>query len=458
MEEVLRNQESQGQGETLNFGVMSFSPNFSRIKPTAQDLRMRFGLDSPTYSIAISELKKLWEAVKDEPDVQRKQELWASSMEVVYGSKPDIKTFIDHTYLATLAKLVVFLMLNGDNAVDQDVLKTVLTDEYFAKHGISNLTEGDFFTWIAHPKILHKALALFYGIIQGLALYDLTQINEDFFKELYQDIVERGTRHKRGEYYTPEWLAELLLRDAIEEWRRRGGKGFPSILDPACGSGTFLVNAIFKAKEELKREGKTPEQILDFILNNIVGTDINPLAAVIARANYLLALGDLLRHRNGSIVIPIYVTDALRQSPITDLLSHKFDVVIGNPPWLTMHDVNSKEYQDFLKKLALEYELLSTKEPHLFSQIEMATLFFDRAADIYLKDNGVIAFVMPKSVLTGAMQHIKFKEFKKPLMQLLKVYDFADVKPLFNVHSIALMAVKGGETHYPSPWTYTGVD
>jgi hypothetical protein len=73
------------------------------------------------------------------------------------------------------------------------------------------------------------------------------------------------------------------------------------------------------------------------------------------------------------------------------------------------------------------------------------------AADLYLRDGGVIAFVMPRSVLTGALHHVKFKEFRQPKMRLVKVYDFKGVEPLFNVPACALLAVKGGETRYPVP-------
>ncbi|MEM4546588.1 MAG: hypothetical protein QW328_07510 [Nitrososphaerota archaeon] len=52
---------------------------------------------SPTYSIAVDELTRLWDKVKDEPDVKLKIELWTKNMEIVYGSKPELRTFIDQT-------------------------------------------------------------------------------------------------------------------------------------------------------------------------------------------------------------------------------------------------------------------------------------------------------------------------------------------------------------------------
>jgi len=81
--------------------------------------------------------------------------------------------------------------------------------------------------------------------------------------------------------------------------------------------------------------------------------------------------------------------------------------------------------------------------------MEMATLFFMKTADLYLRDDSVIAFVMPRSVLTGAKHHQKFQEFKKPQMKLLKILDFEDVTPLFKVPSAVLIVRKGEKTEYP---------
>jgi methylase of polypeptide subunit release factors len=540
----------------------SFVFSKPKIRPSAMDLRWRFGPGSPTYCVAIDELTTLWNEVSDEKDAALKLDLWAKNMEIVYGSKPEPSAFIDHTYLVTLVKLIVYLRLSGVSLIKEDELVGALAGEYFASHGISNLIEEDFFVWILHPKIKDRALKLVGHIARELLRYDLSQIDEDFFKEIYQEIVRRSERHRVGEYYTPEWLAELMLMEVIELWNK-SHQGTPRILDPACGSGTFLCNAIHIVKERLSKESKTPEEVLDFILNNVVGVDINPLAVVIARANYILALGELMqlgRH----MMIPIYVADSVRipivftrtlmekvevygfkvhapsdeskpkayiiqipgavasqkaifdqviegykaavnvysvrknkkealaaferslkaeltedakevlnrtlttivmlmdlgldaiwifilsniYAPIT-LSQSKFDVIVGNPPWIAMRYVENKDYQDFLKEKALSLGLLDSDQVHLFTHMEMATTFFCSCVDLYLRDGGLIAFVMPRSVLTGALHHEKFKHLRKPTCKLLKIFDLEGVSPLFNVPSCVLIAVKGEPTSYP---------
>jgi len=532
----------------------SFIFSEPKIRPSAQDLRWRFGPSSPTYSIAVDGLRSLWSEVESEMDAKLKLDLWAKNMEIVYGGKPELSSFIDHTYLVTLVKLIVYLRLSGDNVVSEDRIRRALTGEYFSSYGIANLIEEDFFAWTLQPKVAGNALRLVCDLTKELLRYDFSQIDEDFFKEIYQEIVERGERHRIGEYYTPEWLVQLTLGEATR-LSSGGNQSFPRTLDPACGSGTFLCNTIHMVREDIYNKGEPPDQILDFIVSNVVGVDVNPLAVIIARANYLIALGDLLQ-LGKPIIIPVYVADSIQMPGVKTTLApgggvtvyevdadghpiqipksvivqkavlsqvfealkdaagtykaraernealeifrrrastllsadefevlkasfntimtlvdkgldsiwifilnnvyapialteSKFDMVVGNPPWIAMRYVENKNYQDFLKDQVFKYDLLDRTQVHLFTQMETATLFYSRSSDLYLKEGGIMAFVMPRSVLTGALHHANFKQFKKPRMRLIKIHDLEDVSPLFNVPSCVLIAVRGEETAYP---------
>ena len=128
----------------------------------------------------------------------------------------------------------------------------------------------------------------------------------------------------------------------------------------------------------------------------------------------------------------------------------KFDILTSNPPWIAMRYIENKNYQDWLKQAVFSYQLLSTDQVELFSSMEIATLFFNYCADVYLPaKDGLIAFVMPRSVLTGALHHVKFRKFRKPELKLTKIIDCEDVRPLFNVPSCVLIAIKGEKTTYP---------
>jgi SAM-dependent methyltransferase len=131
----------------------------------------------------------------------------------------------------------------------------------------------------------------------------------DLLKKLYQYLVPKEVRHRLGEYYTPDWLAELLLNEVGYD-----GNNFKRFLDPACGSGTFLVLAIQRAIKWGRENGRPDLEIAKSIKANIWGFDLNPLAVIAARTNYLFALGDLVNEildRGGTIEIPIYLCDSI---------------------------------------------------------------------------------------------------------------------------------------------------
>lgn len=81
--------------------------------------------------------------------------------------------------------------------------------------------------------------------------------------------------------------------------------------------------------------------------------------------------------------------------------------------------------------------------------MEIATLFFCLTAERYLKRCGIIAFLMPISVLTASQQHKNFQRFKKPRLKLLKVLNFEHVSEIFSLLPRILIAEKGEKTVYP---------
>lgn len=542
----------------------SFIFSKPKIRPSAEDLKWRFGPKSPTYWIAIKTLQDLWQRVHNEPDTKLKLDIWKRNLEIVYGKAPEEQSFIDHTYLVTLVKLIVYLRLSADNTATEERIKQALSGEYFSSYGITNLIEEDLFSWILQNSIAKDATALGRELAVELLRYDFSQIDEDFFKEIYQDVIERGQRHRIGEYYTPEWLTELTLLEAIGSWttqKKESGNGkngkLPSILDAYSGSGTFLSSSIRYMKNMLAKQKVSKKEALQTILTKVVGMDINPLAVIIGRANYLIALGDLLTS-GMEITIPNYVSDSIRipkvetvweyqanervevfdfqvatvhiqiptriakdrsmlgavlsafkqgieaykknkdrpgaikllqrltgslvrpgelgvfqttfeliltlidkkedsiwlfiinnmYAPVA-LAESKFDILMSNPPWIAIRYVENKSYQEFLKEQVFNYELLKTDQVKLFTQMEVATLCFRRSADIYLRSNGLISFVMPRSVLTGAMQHQPFRSFTHPKIKLERILDVEDVLPLFNVPSCVLIGTKDRDTSYP---------
>ena len=85
-------------------------------------------------------------------------------------------------------------------------------------------------------------------------------------------------------FYTPDWLAEKMVNDILKDDPEL------SIMDPSCGSGTFLFKVIQYKINILSKKGMEKSAILDHVLGKVIGFDIHPLAATIAKTNYLYLL------------------------------------------------------------------------------------------------------------------------------------------------------------------------
>jgi hypothetical protein len=121
------------------------------------------------------------------------------------------------------------------------------------------------------------------------------------------------------------------------------------------------------------------------------------------------------------------------------LLAHRgFAFVVGNPPWLAYRYIQSRTFQDTVRKLVFEHGLAEKNKSHLFTQMDTSTLFFAFALWRYVAVKGTLAFVMPRSVLTGAKQHRAFQE--QYLQRARSILDCKGVTPLFPVPACVVVA------------------
>lgn len=246
------------------------------------------------------------------------------------GISPFKLFFSIHTYYATFIKLFAIQVASfyaaprlgtglkqvASYSSDEllKYLKEMERGGIFKNFGINNFLEGDFFGWyldVWNDKLDENIRR----IISKLADFSLITLavdpeeTRDLLKKLYQNLMPKELRHNLGEYYTPDWLAERLLNQ-LDGGEFRGDPE-KKLLDPACGSGTFLVLAIKKIRQYCNGHLVPEYQVLEKILENVVGFDLNPLAVISARTNYLLALGDLIAYRKGDINLPVYLADSI---------------------------------------------------------------------------------------------------------------------------------------------------
>ena len=152
---------------------------------------------------------------------------------------------------------------------------------------IVNFVEGDYFSWYLEELDEEMARVL-CDIARRLADYEPAtpvlepEYTRDLLKRLYQNLVPKDIRHDLGEYYTPDWLAELVLNEVgltVENFEKIAGEKDDilaplnlRILDPACGSGTFLILVIKRLREYA--ENHYLENVLArHLLKNVIGFD-----------------------------------------------------------------------------------------------------------------------------------------------------------------------------------------
>jgi len=257
-------------------------------------------------------------------------DLAAKELATLYNiaDKPDLKKllFAIHTYYVLLMKMLAaelislqegswFASFTADvEAASDDLVKSKIehleNGGLFKQFNIVNFLEGDFFRWYldAWDAAVAQNLRHIATALQQFEPATVTidpDATRDLLKKLYQYLLPRRVRHDLGEYYTPDWLAERLIRQI-------GYDGNPDkrVLDPSCGSGTFLSLCIRKAFDYADRYLVSPDDLVKKLLTNIVGFDLNPLAVIAARTNFLLSLGTLIRHAP-RIEIPVYFCDSI---------------------------------------------------------------------------------------------------------------------------------------------------
>ncbi|MCP9484262.1 MAG: N-6 DNA methylase [Gaiellaceae bacterium MAG52_C11] len=234
--------------------------------------------------------------------------------------------FALQTYFAIVTKLIALLALSlfvegveirvdelkdlDDESLRED-LEDLQNGEPFRAKNLANALEPDVFGWYLGDWSSRVREGL-RELLARLADYDPKTLEvspedaRDLLKDLYQGLLPRPVRHALGQYFTPDWLAERLLQEV-------GYEGQPALrlVDPSCGTGTFLVLAINRLKESLRRQRVPEPEILEIVLTRIVGFDIDPLAVVASRTNYLLALGSLLRAAGKPLDVPVYLADSI---------------------------------------------------------------------------------------------------------------------------------------------------
>lgn len=532
---------SESNQDDFFFWIDRFLFREEKQRATLQRVEEAFGYRSPVFIESYRELDKQFRELKKYGEVQVAFEQWDKFLSIAYGSfDATEENFLIHTYLSIFSKILAYAVVSNDDFIDDNELKTIIDGQIFVKLNIQNFTDNDFFHWVGAPRNFSGLRKVFRLIAQEISAFDFENVDEDILKGVYQELIDLDTRHALGEYYTPDWLCERIVNEFSFTKTDK-------ILDPACGSGSFLRAAIHQIRK------LNPDVSLDELNNSIYGIDIHPLSVQIAKTTLLLAFGreirnlkkslhlniilanallapegvvnlfggefmmqidreklylntqifedvklfdealDLceqlaehslnkpaesketfernLRRRyknggyNGQVIASFYLIyeklklikekgrDSIWKFIVQNLykpyfLSRKFDYVIGNPPWFTFSSIKNAEYQNQLNALAVQYDLKPTRVAN-FPHLEIAAIFLAYSSSYFLKENGKISFVLPRSFF-NADHHDNTRSGRAKGFKLTKIWDLADVHPLFRIPSCVFFGEKTeGNRQFP---------
>lgn len=292
-------------------------PAQRRYKPSVPD-----DLIGELLSDFANDLNAIYRSQEGSAGVQTKIALWRESLRGAGIVPPDdepvgqANLFVRHTVLVVAARTLKML-LRGTRAAGAGPLH----DE---------IAEG-FTAWLAESR---EGAATIDRIAAKLDEYRWRGHTRDRLKDAYHKLIAKDERKEFGEYYTPDWLAQKVVDETLDEaWMEaavqaasRGGRATPldghTVLDPACGSGTFLFHAARRLHGYLsRRHPRKLHQARRIVVRMVVGIDVHPIAVEMAEATLEMALPPPSSVEDGELVPQVFLGDAMQSTRRDDLSS-----------------------------------------------------------------------------------------------------------------------------------------
>ncbi len=269
-----------------------------------------FGPESAHYNRDITRLRELYDRRADMETIRVKRRLWRDLLRAALGEIADTRQdaddlFIRHTYLTTVVGMVVQASFGVDisRLAETDAEDLLKGRELQNATGLQGVVESDFFAWPSEV----GGLPLLRAIARRVARFDWRNAPADIAPILYESVIPAEERRRLGEYYTPDWLARAMVEELVSDPLNQ------RVLDPACGSGTFIVEAVRRVIEAARESGLRSEEVFEKLRDSVIGIDVHPVAVHLARASWALAARTAIQDAvSASISAPIYLGDALQ--------------------------------------------------------------------------------------------------------------------------------------------------
>ena len=278
------------------------------------NVERHFGPNSPSYQRDIDVLNALYQKTKDRETVRVKCRLWENLLQAALGEiaqTPDEldDLFVRHTYLSMVIGMVVQAYFGMDirERAANDPTDLLYGRQFRDATGLQDIIESDFFAWPAEV----GGQPLIETMARRVARFKWKEAPADIAATLYEAVIPPDERRRLGEYYTPEWLAQAMVQEVVPDPLGQ------RVLDPSCGSGTFIAVAVRHFVEATAAAQMDPKEAVKRLREAVVGIDVHPVAVRLARTAWIMAARPLIDAAaeagyEGNLAIPVYLGDALQ--------------------------------------------------------------------------------------------------------------------------------------------------
>lgn len=329
-----------------------------------------------------------------------------------------------------------------------DVLKTPKTQSKNHQHPFVNLLDylsghfnGEIFKLTDTEKSILADLSdsrfehlahFFEGKLEGKqfvfwSLYAFNHLPIELISNIYEEFLESKSE---GVVYTPPFLVNLLLdevmpfSDSTTDFK---------ILDPACGSGIFLVGAYKRliGRWRIKNNWEEPDlkTLLHLLKENIYGADINEEAVRLAIFSLNLVMCDKLSPR---AIWDNLEFENLQKNNLfdkdfftlieTNQLNQGFDLVIGNPPFKSSLTESAKRIE--FKAKTTRIKIINDKEQFIdVPDKQIALLFLEQSIQL-CKENGWTCLIMPSGPFLYNIHSLDFRKNLLSKYHCPQIFDF----------------------------------
>lgn len=278
-------------------------------------------------------------------------------------------------------------------------------------------------------------------------LYDFSILPIEFISNVYEKFIGKENQANEGAYYTPTFLVDYIISQTVSLKLEAENKNYNcKTLDPACGSGIFLVETLRKIIEKYIKVNdvkKTDtdefrEKLRELTVNNIYGIDSDKSAIQVAIFSIYLTLLDYQKPAEiEKFKFPTLLNTNFVHADAFDLenavlkefesQNHVFDCVIGNPPW----NRGKVIYDNQGKRVVFPFEKYISEKSKLDKECvignkEIAQAFIIRSKDFCSEETNCALIVTSKTLYN--IQSADFRKYFLKTFLVNQVFELAPVR------------------------------